>query len=114
MAAPGGVKLHQDHVLGHHEVGEGVSTEHTNTVILYHQVVASWGLQWVDIRLQVSIILPAISTSVSEHKIMIILRNLLELRVSRPIIGTGPDQGSEPHQLDKSEYHPGPSQSSHF
>lgn len=49
VAAPGGVELHKDHVLGHHEVSEGVATQHAHAVILYHQVVSSRGLQGVDI-----------------------------------------------------------------
>ena len=58
MSAPGRVELHEDDVLGHDEVGEGVAAEDAHAAVLDHQVVAGRGLQGVDIRLQITVILP--------------------------------------------------------
>ena len=40
MTAPGRVELHKDHILGEDEVGEGVSVEDVDTLVVNHFVVA--------------------------------------------------------------------------
>ena len=55
---PGGVELHQDQVLGHREVCEGVPVEDVDAIILDDVVVSLGLLQGIQVRLEIPIVLP--------------------------------------------------------